>query len=201
MADDRLSRIRAAATRPRRVVPILLDGAIRDQIEAVEDTIDALQPSTRPGDKRWAAKPDTARRDELVAEVERLREAARDMTIFVVIQALPATKTSPDDVTYREIVAAHPEHDENGKPVPGSLDHDAAREPLARACMVGHQESDDASVTEVRPFPAGYVDWLVGQLSFRQLDALAVAAIVVNGGVYEVPKPRPRSTTQTPDVE
>ena len=53
--SNRLKLIREKATRPRRTVPIVTDGEVREQIEAVEHELDRLEAASASG-KRLNSK-------------------------------------------------------------------------------------------------------------------------------------------------
>ena len=208
--SNKLKLLRERATRPRRTVAVLLDGEVREQIEAVEDELDRLDPSAKP-DRRLNSKSDTARRKELEAELVRLREAAQDATLILVVEALPKT-------AFRALLAQHPPRKgEDGKVLPVDTVLGANVEtlalPLARASVVGYRETDDAA-SPVLPVDPETLTWLFGSTAVgplasdiepfcteRQIGRIGAAAVTLNIGDDAVPLPRRRSATQTSDAE
>lgn len=199
MSDERLARIRAAATRPRRVVPILTDGEVRGQIEAVEDALDELDQAAAPAvdDRRLSTRPaEDKARAELLAELDSLRAQAADSTLLVVVEGMPRK-------AYRALLAEHPPRlGEDGKPVRadiGGANVETLAEPLTRASIVGYQESDDAGAA-VLPMDDEFLDWLLDFATDRQLDLLSGAALLCNGldGAGDDALPLPRRRTPSP---
>lgn len=223
--SNRLKLLREHATRPRRTVPILLDGEVREQIEAVEDELDRLDEAPKTNDRRMSSKSDDGRRKELEAERDRLRASAEGSTFFAVMQGLQRT-------AYRALLAQHPVRvDKDGKVLVGDRLVGANAEtvaiPLARACIIGHRERPDADA-EMLPLDVGewdgreYTPSLVEHLlgyrvthpiiegltaeadpfaTERQIDLLSATALTLCTGDDAVPLPRRRSETGTSTAE
>lgn len=205
--SNKLKLLRERATRPRRTVAVLLDGEVREQIEAVEDELDRLDAEPEETDRRLNSRPkQAARRDELDAELARLREAAADATLILVVEALPKT-------AFRALLAQHPPRKgEDGKPLPVDVVLGANTEslglPLARASVAGYRETDDAA-TPVLSVDPETLTWLFGSpdgetepfLTERQVGRIGATAVALNIGDDAVPLPRRRSATPTLDAE
>ena len=180
-----LKALRARATRPRRTVPVLLDGEVREQIEAVEDALDRLADA--PVKARRLAEKDqgAALRDDL----SRLRAGAEESTLYVVLEGMQRT-------AYRALLAAHPAE---GK----AFDPETFTPALVKACIVGYRERPDADAPVLTDWPSSdYVTWLVDEhVSPGQLDKLSLAAMELCRGDDAVPLPRKRSATPTSDAE
>jgi hypothetical protein len=175
-------------------VPVVLDGDVRAQIEAVEDELDRLVPDPET-DRRLATrtKPPAARVAELEAEATRLREAAAGTTLYVVLEGMAGTP-------YRALLAAHPPRkDTEGKTLPSDLtgvNEETVRAPLVRSCVIGHRVSPDAD-SPVLPLEDEYVQWLTDWATDRQMDNLVAASWAVCRGDDAVPLSRRRSQTRT----
>jgi hypothetical protein len=210
MTDERLMRMRKAATRPRRTVAVHLDGEVREQIEAVEVELDRLDAPT--DDQRQNSRSTAAKRRDLEGELERLHEAATDMTLFAVLEGMHRT-------AFRALLGAHPPRKgDDGQVVPSDRFIGANMEtlalPLARACLVGYKERPDADAP-VLPIDDETVNWLLGFTEMvhdettgdtrpvehppfateRQIDSLAAAALRLCAGDDAVPLSRRRSPT------
>lgn len=216
--SNRLKLLRDQAVRPRRTVPVLLDGVVREQIEAVEDELDRLDVAPAVKDRRMSTKSESVQRDKLVAELDGLYESAAKSTLYVVLEAMQRTP-------YRALVAQHPPRIVDGKTHPSDLigaNTDTLPVPLIRACIIGHKATDDAADTEVLPLPQSHdtevsIDWLLGHISLtdpdsgefevtdpflsdRQIEKLWQAAFAVNRGDDAVPLRRKRSGTTASDA-
>lgn len=211
--SNRLKTLRERATRPRRTVPVLLDGEVRGQIEAVEDELDRLVPTDKD-DRRLASRdPHRKRRAELEADLESLRRQAEDSTLYVVLEGMQRTP-------YRALVNQHPPRkDEDGRPLRTDIlgvNYDTVQIPLVRACMRGYQETPAAGAP-VLDMDRDTLNWLLGHtipagenepavevepfLTDRQIEVLFMAALAVCRGDEAVPLPRTRSATPTPAAE
>lgn len=214
-----LKRLRARAVRPRRTVPILLDGEVREQIEAVEDELDRLDEAPKSIDRRMSTKPDTARRAELVADLDRLRVDAEESTLYLVLEGLQRT-------AFRALLAQHPPRlGDDGKALPQDRLLGANLETLGpvlvRACAIGYRERAEADSPVLKFPPDGTDDavtlgWLFGHnvpavgdqppavvepwCTERQVDQAASAAIMLCAGDDAIPPQRRRSETQTSDA-
>lgn len=205
--SNRLKLLRDRATRPRRTVPVQLDGEVREQVQAVENALDRLEGQQDNG-KRLNSRANSER-DKLLAELEHLHESAQETTLYVVVEGLPGR-------AYELLANQHPPRKgDDGKVLPSDVlgvNAETFRRPVIRACAIGHRETDDAAAP-VLPFEPttrdddgnvvqlGTLDWLLGTddepgfATDRQIERLAVAAITVNRGDDAVPLRRPRSAT------
>jgi hypothetical protein len=182
VTPERLAELKARATRPRRTVPLVLNGDLRQRIEDIEGQIDAAEPAPEVNDRRLSSRrtrPDTTALEEQVAA---LREQAEADTLTVTLEGLPGTE-------WRALLAQHPARkDADGKIHPEDVlgaNEETVRQPMVRACIVD-LDADD-------------VDWLMGFVTDRQMDKLVTAAIKVCRGDDAVPLPPTRSTTPTSD--
>lgn len=199
--SNRLKLLRERATRPRRTVPVLLDGEVREQIEAVEDALDRLDAAEQ-GQKRLNTRTNAAERAKLLAELEHLHESAIESTLFLVVEGLPGS-------AYEALTAQHPPRsDGEGKRLLsdlGGVNATTFRRPVIRACVVGHRERPETDAP-VLPVDDETLDWLLGTdeapgfATDRQIQLMAEAAIGVNRGDDAVPLPRRRSTTTPSDA-
>lgn len=179
MKPEDLADLKARATRPRRTVPVVLDGELREQIERLE----AGQPDSN--DRRLTGTAPAGQRAEQLAA---LSEQADAVTMHVVVQGLPGTP-------YRALLAEHPpRRDAEGKVFPEDsfgANEETLRQPLVRACIIGHRPTPDA---EVEPLDDGTVDWLLDFVTDRQMDQLVGASLGVCRGDAALPLRRTRST-------
>jgi hypothetical protein len=180
-----LKALRARATRPRRTVPVLLDGEVREQIEAVEDALDRLEDAPVKDRRLGGKSQEKALREDLA----RLRAGAEESTLYVVLEGMQRT-------AYRALIAAHPAE---GK----AFDPETFTPALVKACIVGYRERPDADAPVLTDWPsADYVAWLVDEhVSPGQLDKLSLAAMELCRGDDAVPLPRKRSATPDSDAE
>lgn len=180
MTPEQLAEIRAGKTptsRPRRTVPILVDGDYRERIDAVQAELLALEAQRRLAEQAVAEgrpsgrrinSPDAGRIQSLREDLAGLVEAAEAKTMYVVVQGL-------NDTAWLAIVANNPpEKGDDGKPV-GAYNTDTIKKPLAKACIIGHREANDVNA-EIHPLDEATVDWLLDFASGSQLDQLANAA-------------------------
>lgn len=196
------------ASRPRRTVPLLLVGEIREKLEAVEIELERLEQEkagedaakllaakgTRPLNTRKSSV-DVARIEELKAQSLALRQKAAEHTLYVVVEGLPSTELVA-------LKALHPPRTmENGLTEPADrvlgANDETIRIPLVRSCIIGHRPTG-AEGEPVEPLDKGMVDWLLGTpgqpatdeqpeipatppfLTARQIADLAVASYAVN---------------------
>lgn len=186
MTPEQLAAWREKATRPRRTVPIVLDGTARGRIEELEDALDAAESDPAPGFRMLGQRPPANRAAELRAELAAARTAAGEATLTVVVEGLTST-------VWRALLAAHPMR----RGADGKLTHpeDAwgANEETVRVPMVrGSIVEIDGAKPDLET-----VDWLLDFVTDRQMDNLVGACMAVNRGDDAVPLPRPRSTTPT----
>jgi hypothetical protein len=192
----RLQQLREAATRPRKTVPVVLNGEVREQIEAVEDELDRLDEAPVKARRLAEKSAGSALREDLA----KLRGEAEESTIYVVLEAMQRTP-------YRALLAAHPPRvDGDGNVVPldrGGFNADTFSPALVKACLVGYRERPDADAPILTDWPSDdFVDWLVDDYcSAGQIDKLSTAAFALTRGDDAVPLPRQRSQTQTSGAE
>jgi hypothetical protein len=187
--SDRLKLIREKATRPRRTVPLITNGELREQIEAVEDALARLDDAP-PKDRRLSSKPDTSQRDGLLADLDALRAAAEESTLYLVLEGL-------SDTAWLALKKLHPPLpllDEKPKvgdsySVTARFNVDTIRQPLVKACLRGYRERPDADA-EVLPLDAETVAWLFGFANSKQMSQLTDAAYQLCAEDDAVPLPR-----------
>lgn len=186
MTPEQLAALQASATRPRRTVPVVLDGEIRS---AVEELLLLLEKTPKEDpDRRLGSGPSAY--VQLVAEIDALTEQAADKTLQVVIEGLPGTE-------FAAFKAQHPKRD--GNRADGLWHHntEAGRAPLIQLTAIGYRDTLD----QVHSWAPGQLDWLIGWATESQLDSLYLAALACCAGDDAVPlRPQP-STTQTSAAE
>lgn len=191
MTPEQLARLQASATRPRRTVPLVLDGDLRGRVEVLEAKLEAERPAS-PSDRRLGSRSASAPDLALVAELAELHERAEAATLHVVVEGLPGTP-------WRALLAAHPPRtDEAGKILPDDdfgANESTIREPLVRATIIGHRP--DPAVDDVAPFDDAFVDWLIGFVTDKQMDKLVAAGIATSRGDDAVPLPQVPLMTPT----
>lgn len=198
--SNRLKLLRERATRPRRTVPVVTNGELREQIEAVEDALDGLDEAP-VADRRLSTKTATSQRDGLLADLDALRTAAEDSTVYLVMQGL-------SDTAWLALKQQHPplaQPDEKPRTtdayaITARFNIDTIRRPLVKACLVGHRERPDADA-EVLPLESEFIDWLLDFVNHKQITELADAAYQLCAEDDAVPLPRRRSATRTSDAE
>jgi hypothetical protein len=195
MTPEQLAAAIATASRPRRTVPILLDGDVREQVDTLTDELTQLlrAAATPPKDKRLASRPDKARVDQIEAELEQLYERAEARTLHVVVEGLSGT-------AWRALVAQHPPRKgEDGKPIPEDawgVNEETFQLPAIRACVIGHRPDPDSET--VKPLAAATLDWLLTEFGTEtQIGDLYAAVVVVCRRDERLPLRLPRSTTPT----
>jgi len=179
MTPDQLKKIRSGEVpthRPRRTVPILLDGELREQIEAIQTELVLLESRQQAAEQAAAEGRPVRRINSVDAErIRTLREdlaeliaKAEEKTMYVVVEGLNGTD-------WLHLVKEHP-------PVPnheGKIVHiynvDTIKAPLAKACIIGHREKNEVD-SPILPLDEDTVDWLLSFISAHQLDMLADAA-------------------------
>jgi hypothetical protein len=192
VTPEQLTALMARATRPRRTVPIVLDGDLRQRIEelayeyeALDQAAEASKADRRLGSK---AKP-VARLAEIEAELDSLEAQAAEVTVQLVVEGLPGTP-------FTALKAEHPPREGNKGDAAWGLNLATARDPLIRATLVGRRYGD-----EVVPLADDFADWLIGWATDWQLDKVLLAALSTSRGDDAAPLPRRRSATQTSDAE
>jgi len=192
VTPEQLQAIRDRATRPRRTVPIVLDGDLQQRIEALQASLD--QPIAKAVDRRLSTRTRPRAVDEATrGRLDELHAQAAAATLHVVIEGMPGTE-------WRELLAAHPpRRDEAGKVIEDDdlgANEETIRTPMVRRCVVGHRPDPDGE--EIAELDA---DWLLGFVTDLQMDKLVSAALAVCRGDDAVPLPRPPSTTSGSDDE
>lgn len=184
MTPERLAAMQASATRPRRTVPIVLDGDLAQAITEAQAELDLLTEAGPESGKRLNSRPKAAnpRIAEIGAELEALYLKAEEATMQVVVEGLAGTPMAT-------IRAANPPRDGNRNDMLWSLNLDGARDALLHAAIIGHRDGEDIHPVDV--------DWLLGWATEYQIVALEMAALGTSRGDDAVPLPRPPSTTQT----
>lgn len=193
MTPEQLAAARANAKRPRRTVPVVLDGDLRERIEKVEAEISASTEVPETNDKRMASRSRKVDTSAAQASLDALRADAAGVTLHVVLEALPRTP-------YRQLVDQHPQRkDADGKPHPDDglgLNYETFPPALVKACVIGHKPDPDGETVE--PLDAEYVAWLVDEFATdRQVQNLSNAAFDANRGHDAVPLPQLPSVTRT----
>lgn len=193
MTPEQLAAARAKATRPRRTVPVVLDGELRERIERVEAELGAALEAPATGDRRLTSRSRKVDTTAAQATLDALRTDAAGRTLHVVLEALPRRP-------YRHLVDQHPPRkDPDGKTHPDDglgLNYETFPPALAKACIIGHKPDPDGDAVE--PLDPEYVAWLVDDFATdRQVQNLSSAAFDANRGNDAVPLPQLRSMTQT----
>lgn len=178
-----LKSLRDRASRPRRTVPLVLDGTLSERIEAVRATM--RQPDN---DRRLSSRPAGPN-----PALEELYAQAADATVHVVLEGMPGTE-------WRALIAEHPPRlGEDGKPIEDDrlgVNDETFRRPAIRACVIGHKP--DPSSSEVEPLDDEYLIWLLDFITDRQTDRLFTAAFEVNRTADAVPLlERPYATLES----
>lgn len=191
MTPEQLANLQARASRPRRTVPVVLDGDLAQRIEALLDEIEELSAPTDGGDKRLGtkAKAPTPRLAEAKSELDALYQQAEGSTLFIVLEGLQGT-------VWRAMIPQYkvPKDDETRSPWgPEGVDRIAMEEPLIRACVIGHRATHDAD--EILPLPAETLDWLLDFATTSQKETLFLAGWVCSRADDAVPLRRTRSQT------
>lgn len=188
MTPERLAAMMDSATRPRRTVPVVLDGDLRSEIEELVVEFTELQAAEeKPAhDRRLSAKRvQSARLAQIEAALDPLYARAEECTLHVVVEGLAGTPWE----TFR---AAHrPARDTQSDKLWG-FNTDLGRTPLIRDTVIGQRHDD-----KVVPLPDGTLEWLLGWATSWQLDALFLAALTTCRGDDAVPLRPTRSTTAT----
>lgn len=195
MTPDQLAKLQAGATRPRRTVPIVLDGDLRQRVEEIVFDLEQLQgpvdeteaePDIRLATKAKArAKVDpkvNAQIAELQAELDALSVEVESKTMHVVVEGQPGTPF----VAFR---AAHPPREGNRADSAWAINTESSQDPLLRLTIIGHRDGETIHPVDV--------DWLLGWATEWQLSMLQMAALGACRGDDAVPLPRRRSTTGT----
>lgn len=208
---SRFDEIMDRATRPRRTVPIVTNGSLRQRIEAVEAELDAFEvdevdedAAAEPEDRRLGSrpKPKPKAKADVEAGAVRLRlaalyEEAKASTLQVVVEGM-------DGTAFRALSALHPpRRDDAGKVIPEDnfgVNEETFRAPLVLSCVVGEDVSQ-AGDPIIEPLDEARVQRLIAWVTDRQLDKLVSAALAVCRGDDAVPLPRPLSTTPTSAAE
>lgn len=167
-----LSSVLDAARRPERTAEMCLRGDLQAELEELERR---LADERRRDDRSMGELGTEA---DLTERIDALREQMRASTVTFRLRALPARRTAStnaDEVTWAELVAAHPPRDEPGDLALG-YNADTFFDALVR-------------VSVVDPCPTGEQwDQLLGDgLTSRQFDELAELALTLNRRKVDVP--------------
>lgn len=197
---SRLTRALAAKKRPQRTISVVLDGEVREQIEAVEDELDRLENAPPPTDRRLSTKSNTARQKELEAELDRLGEVAAEATVHLVLEGL-------SDTVWLALKKQHPPLPVEGEKPKATNEYallagfniDTIRRPLIKACVIGQRDRPDADapITPVEPVE---LDELLDFINTRQMKDLSDAAYFLCERDDAAPLSRRRSPTSTSDA-
>jgi hypothetical protein len=185
------------AVRPRDMVPILLNGEIRYQIEAAERELGRLGTS-QGADKRMGNKAEAAERKALEDRIERLYEQAAEHTMWVVLEGMQRTP-------YRALVALHPPRkDEDGSVIPldarMGVNSDTFMPALASATIIGYRDEPDPQA-EIHPMSDEDIEQLIEWCTEGQLDALTAVALKLSARDDAGPLWRRRSETRNSGAE
>lgn len=195
MTPEELQALMDRATRPRRTVPIVLDGDLRQRIEEllVEreqlETVAADTPAEP--DRRLATRKNAAtsppRLAEIDAELDGVYALAEKATLHVVVEGLPGTP-------WQAFRAQYPPREGVKADTLWQFNTADGREPLIRATAIGHRNGE-----QLTAWADGQLDWLVGWVTDWQADKLFGAALSMCRGDDAVPLRQPRSTTPSSD--
>lgn len=193
MTPEELTALQGSATRPRRTVPVVLDGDLREQIEVRHVELEALRAAEpaaaeKPrADRRLSSRPtvDHKRAAEIEAELEPLYEAAEGKTLDVVVEGLAGTP-------WQAMLAAYPPREDHKADALWRFNTAEGRAPLITATAIGYKNGD-----VVQDWAPGQRDWLLGWATDWVLDKLMLAALSVCRGDDAVPLPLTRSKTET----
>jgi len=190
MTPEELQALMDRATRPRRTVPIVLNGDLRQRIEELLVEQEQLQTESAgtlaEPDRRLATRPSAplpARLAELDAELDLLYDEAEQVTLHVVVEGLAGTP-------WQAFKAQYPPRDGIKADTLWQFNTAEGREPLIRATAIGHRSGET-----LVDWAEGQLDWLVGWVSDWQADKLFLAAVSTCRGDDAVPLRQPRSTT------
>lgn len=187
MTPAQLAAIQATATRPRRTVPIVLDGDLRAAVEELIFELENL-PKDADADRRLSSGP--TREAELIKQIDDLSAQAAEKTLQVVIEGLSGTDLDA-------MRGAHPPREDNRADKIWRINTESSRNPLIQATAIGFRGPDD----EVQPWADGQKDWLVGFVSDGQRERLYLAALSTSTGDDAVPLRQQPSTTETSEGE
>lgn len=188
MTPAELEALRNRATRPRRTVPIILDGDVRQRVEELLAEREALadKPDEDAKDRRLASRrrADTARLAEIDALLDVEYATVESSTLQVVVEGLGGTDWQAFRSTHQ------PQREGNRADQVWGFNTEAGREPLIRATVIGHRDGET-----LHPVDAGTLDWLVGFCTDWQLDLLFLAGLTTSRGDDAVPlRPAPSTT-------
>lgn len=193
MTPEQLDAIRNRATRPRRTVPVVLDGDLSQQIQELIAEREAIDEATaKPtGGRRLSTRAASASRlAEIDAELDVHYAAAAASTLQVVIEGLAGTP-------YDAFRSQYPPRDGETADKFWRFNTEDGCGPLIRACAIGYRD-DDAET--VHPWSEGQLDWLLGFVTDWQRDLLFLAALNTCRGDDAVPLRPGRSATATSDA-
>lgn len=197
MTPEQLAALQDSATRPRRTVPVVLDGDLREQIELRHVELEALQAAEQAAkekpraDRRLGYRPpgvDTKRAAEIEAELEPLYAAAEGKTLDVVVEGMAGTP-------WQAMLVAYPPREGVNADTLWRFNTSEGRAPLIQQTAIGYKDGDT-----VHDWAPGQLEWLLGWATDWVLDKLLLAALGVCRGDDAVPLPLPRSTTRSSDA-
>lgn len=194
MTPEELTALMDRATRPRRTVPVVLDGDLRQQIEELAYELEQIETEQKENDRRLASKRKAppARLAEAEAELDQLAGAAEKVTVHLVVEGLPGTP-------FEALKTEHKPREDHAGDKAWGLNLATIRDPLLRAALIGRRETADSE--QILPLAEGFVDWLLGWGTSYQLDKLNLAALNASRGDDAVPLPQRRSATLNSDAE
>lgn len=161
--DDMMAR----ATRPRAIVPIVLDGNLADEILELIVEISDLERA-KSSDKRLASKT-SPRLTEARAELAAAHGRAEGATLKVVVEGLAGT-------AWDAFKASHPMRDVEDDRKWG-IDVESCRDPLIRVTAIGYLDSDDETVVE---WADGQLEQLIGFATSKQLEILRDSGLLTS---------------------
>jgi len=209
MTPEEFEAIRNRATRPRRTVPIVCDGDLRQQIQELLAERDEIQAAAEAeaekpkGNRRLSSRPPGFVRIAAIdAELDALYATAEASTLQVVMEGLSG-------IDYTAFRALYPAREGNEADKRWRFDTEAGRDPLIRACAIGYRGESEAVHPLAPPVldpetgevvEEGQIDWLLRFVSDWQRDVLFLASLNTCRGDDAVPLRPARSETPTSDA-
>lgn len=182
--DDMMAR----ATRPRAIVPIVLDGNLADEIMELIVEINDLEKA-KDADKRLASKS-APRLAEARAELAAAHERAEGATLKVVVEGL-------DGTAWDAFKAKHPMRDVEDDRRWG-IDIESCRDPLIRVTAIGYLDADDKTVVD---WADGQLEQLIGFATSKQREILRDQGLLTSRRDEANFLRQLRSMTETSDDE
>jgi hypothetical protein len=191
--SDRLAGIKDSATRPRRTVPVILNGDLRERIAELVTELAQLEDDARSqSDRRLSSRSvGSARAEEIHGRLDELYARAEEDTLYVVLEGM-------DGTLWRALIAEHmAPRDDKGNATGGwgplGVIRETLEEPLIRACVVGHREHLEHETVE--PISPDTLDWLIGWATAEQRETLFLAGWMASRADDAIPLRPTRSTT------